>query len=118
MSIRFCEENKTFYLAGKEYSYIFRVNDEGYLEHLYYGKRLSEENLSWMFEKMHCSFSPCYMEWKEISLNVIPQEFATYGRGDYRIPSVLIKARNGSRITRPVILLVLVLLFLKVIGVL
>ena len=99
MSIRFCEQNKTFYLAGKEYSYIFRVNDEGYLEHLYYGKRLSEENLSWMFEKMHCSFSPCYMEWKEISLNVIPQEFATYGRGDYRIPSVLIKAHNGSRIT-------------------
>ena len=36
MSIRFCEQNKTFYLAGKEYSYIFRVNNEGYLEHLYY----------------------------------------------------------------------------------
>jgi alpha-galactosidase len=99
MSIRFCEQNKIFYLTGKECSYFFRINNEGYLEHLYYGKRLSEENLSWMFEKMHCSFSPCYMEWKDISLNVVPQEFAICGRGDYRIPSVLVKMQNGSRIT-------------------
>jgi alpha-galactosidase len=99
MSIRFCEQNKTFYLTGKKCSYFFRVNEEGYLEHLYYGKSLSEENLSYLFQGMHSSFSPCYMEWKTISLNVVPQEFPIYGRGDYRVPSVLAKLQNGSRIT-------------------
>lgn len=52
MSIRFNNENKSFYLTGKACSYIFRVNDEGYLEHLYYGKRVSEENLSYLFDGM------------------------------------------------------------------
>ena len=99
MSIRFCEQNKTFYLAGKECSYFFRVNEEGYLEHLYYGKSLSEENLSYLFEGIHSAFSPSYMEWKLACLNVIPQEFPIYGRGDYRVPSVIVKMQNGSRIT-------------------
>ena len=40
MSIRFDDQNKTFYLTGKKCSYIFRVNDEGYLEHLYYGSKI------------------------------------------------------------------------------
>ncbi len=99
MSIRFCEQNKTFYLTGKECSYIFRVNEERYLEHLYYGKRISRENLSWLFENMHSAFSPSYLDWKTVCLNVIPQEFPIYGRGDYRVPSVIIKMQNGSRIT-------------------
>lgn len=99
MSIRFCEQNKIFYLSGKEVSYIFRINAEGYLEHLYYGEKLSEENISYIFEDMTSSFSPSYMEWKNACLHVIPQEFAIYGRGDYRVPSVLIKMQNGSRIT-------------------
>ena len=99
MSVRFCEENKTFYLTGKKCSYFFRVNEEGYLEHLYYGKSLSEETLSYLFEGMTSSFSPSYMEWKNAFLHVIPQEYAICGRGDYRVPSVLIKLQNGSRIT-------------------
>ena len=99
MSIRFDNQNKTFYLTGKESSYIFCINDEGYLEHLYYGKRLSEESLTYLFDGVINDFSPSYLEWKNACLNVIPQEYAIYGRGDYRIPSVLVKMQNGSRIT-------------------
>ena len=99
MSIRFDNQNKIFYLSGKECAYIFRVNSEGYLEHLYYGKALTEENLTYLFDGVANDFSPSYLEWKNACLNVIPQEYAIYGRGDYRIPSVLIKMQNGSRIT-------------------
>ena len=99
MSIRFDDQNKTFYLSGKECSYIFRVNDEGYLEHLYYGKGLSEESLTYLFDGLNNNFSPSYMDWKNSCLNAIPQEYAIFGRGDYRTPSVLIKIQNGSRIT-------------------
>ena len=99
MSIRFDNQNKTFYLSGKECSYIFRINGEGYLEHLYYGKFLSEENLTYLFDGVVNEFSPSYLAWKNMCLNVIPQEYAIYGRGDYRIPSILIKIQNGSRIT-------------------
>ena len=99
MSIRFDDQNKTFYLSGKECSYIFRINDEGYLEHLYYGKRLSEESLTYLFDGVNNNFSPSYMDWKNSCLNALPQEYAIFGRGDYRTPSVLIKMQNGSRIT-------------------
>lgn len=97
--IGFNEKDKTFYLEGKAYSYIFRINEEGYLEHLYFGKRISQKNLDYLFDGIINDFSPSYLAEKNACLNVIPQEYSIYGRGDYRVPSVLIRLPDGSRIT-------------------
>ncbi len=97
--IRYNQENKTFYLFGKDCSYIFGVNDEGCLVHLYYGKKIADADLYYLFDNMEEINAVNCMEKKKDSLNTLPQEFSIYGRGDYRIPSVLIKMKNGSRIT-------------------
>ena len=38
MSIRYCDECRTFFLSGKRFSYFMRVTPEGYLYHAYYGE--------------------------------------------------------------------------------
>ena len=45
MSIKFCENTKTFYLNGKGMTYAFFINEFGYAEHLYFGKTVSCDDL-------------------------------------------------------------------------
>ena len=99
MSIRYQEETKTFYLHGDTFSYAFFVNDSGYLVHLYYGRKISEEDIRYVFDGMVGTHAPVYTNDKRESLNVLPQEFSIYGRGDYRIPSILVKTENGNRVS-------------------
>ena len=99
MSIQLNKKKKIFYLTGEKCSYIFCVNEDGYLVHLYYGKRIAEEDICYLFDGMESATGLTYCEGKSTSLNVIPQELSIYGRGDYRMPSILIKKGNGSRIT-------------------
>ena len=99
MSIRFNAENKTFYLSGKGFSYVFGINEGGYTVHFYYGRPISDTDFSYLYEGLLTAFSPSYLDDRFASLNCLPQEFALYGRGDYRVPSILIKNQNGSRVT-------------------
>ena len=39
MAIYFNEQEKTFHLEGKDYSYIMGVAYDRFLSHLYYGKK-------------------------------------------------------------------------------
>ncbi len=38
MSITFVEKRKTVYLESKQTSYVFNIDDIGFLQHLYCGK--------------------------------------------------------------------------------
>ena len=46
MAIFFEQESQTFYLESKNVTYAFRVAPFGILQHLYYGKRIPREDLS------------------------------------------------------------------------
>ena len=43
MSIVFHKETRTFHLYNDSISYIFRVMENDQLEHLYYGRKISDE---------------------------------------------------------------------------
>ena len=45
MSIYFDKETKTFYLEGKSTTYAFFINNFGYAEHLYFGKKIPHDDL-------------------------------------------------------------------------
>ena len=45
MSIHFDNATKTFYLDGKNVTYAFFINNYGYAEHLYFGKRIGHDLL-------------------------------------------------------------------------
>lgn len=101
MSIKFCENTKTFYLDGKGLTYAFYINDFGYAEHLYFGKTVAHDDLR---------FTRAYgMVSREATMPGIDnghanyQSFAAeasfYGTGDYREPSVEVLNPNGDRLT-------------------
>lgn len=84
MAIIFKEKEKQFHLTTKNTSYIIGVLDAGYLAHLYYGKRIR-------------NYQIFNQELKEnYNLDVIPQEFAAFGTGDFRTPSYEIQLENGT----------------------
>ncbi len=83
--IYFNEDIKTFYLESKNVTYAFCVNQYGFLQHLYYGKRIEREDLNYtvyLVDRGHgsnISGAP-----RNHSLNVYANECPTYGRSDYR----------------------------------
>ncbi len=87
--IRF--DNGLFYIETENTSYIFSIEDTGYPEHVYYGRRLKnpEASLAGMREK-HLKAprlsTLCSREYGEFTLNDTLLEFSTEGKGDYRTP--------------------------------
>lgn len=96
--IYFDERTKTFYLESKNVTYSFCVNKYGFLQHLYYGKRIEREDLEYTVycvDRGHGSNiagAPRYH-----SLNVFANECPIYGRSDYR-ESMLAFNFNGVRV--------------------
>lgn len=99
MAIHFNERFNTFYLSGKDFSYVFRIGEGGYLHHLYFGDRISERNIGYLSEGLRAEFSPMFdAENSSDSLDLIPQEYPVYGRGDYREPAVMVTGYDGGKV--------------------
>lgn len=84
MSIIFNEKSKILHLFNDKTSYVMQILDAGYLAHRYYGKRVNDYRL----------INSSKVE--ETNLDVIPQEFAAFGTGDFRAPSYEVVLENGS----------------------
>ncbi len=78
-------ENNYFYLEGKDISYIFRIDNNGYLIHCYFGKKIKAYPTQIVPERFYCWHS-----WGEdgVKLDEIAQEVPTYGHTDLRRPMV------------------------------
>ena len=99
MAIHYNEQFKTFYLSGKDFSYVFRIGDGGYLHHLYFGDRISERDIGYLSEGRRAEFSPLFdVDTSSDSLDLVPQEYPIFGRGDYREPAVMITGFDGGKI--------------------
>ena len=97
--ISYCEKTGFFYLNTPSTEYVIRILPDGTVSHVYYGGRLSSEELSYynLFRKR--AFSPmCNMGTLVSSPDCIPQEYPTFGRGDYRLPALEIEAADGRRV--------------------
>ena len=96
--IYFDENLKSFYLESKNVTYAFCVNEYGFLQHLYYGKRIDREDLSRavrLVDRGHGSNIAGAR--RDQSLNIYGNECPIYGRSDYR-ESMLAFNFNGVRV--------------------
>ena len=86
MSIVFHKETRTFHLYNDSISYIFRVMENDQLEHLYYGRKISDEQSYDIYheETMRALMSVCVPEPGLLSMQYTKQEYPVYGTGDYR----------------------------------
>lgn len=101
MVIQFLQEGSVFHLQSKNTSYVMKVTKQGYLAHLYWGRKVTGLGLERLLEfKGRASFSPTPdMEQLDLSLDTLPQEYPSYGGSDFRSPAVQVQQADGSTVT-------------------
>lgn len=97
--ILFNKGNNTFYLETEKTSYIMRILDNNCLYHCYYGNKIACDDMGYynLFHSVGFSQNGP-VEGKEASIDVLPQECPTRGRGDYRTPAVVVKNELGRTV--------------------
>ena len=83
--------NNLFFLSTRHTSYAFRVDRYLHLEHLYYGKKIrisQAERYAFPYTNAWGN-AVDYNDNDELSsLDPLPQEYGTYGKGDYKEASI------------------------------
>lgn len=100
MGIIFDARQRVFHLQGKDTSYCLQIVRDGYLAHLYWGRKIKEYQASDPIRYVNRSFSPNPVpEDRTFSLDTLPQEYPAYGNTDFRTPAFQLQLENGSTIT-------------------
>lgn len=102
MGILFDSNRKIFHLQARNTSYVMEIARDGYLLHLYWGRKVKEYRHSNFLQLMDRGFSGNPYQHKEdrtFSLDTLPLEYPQYGNSDFRKPSYQIQLENGSTIT-------------------
>lgn len=103
MSIVYDQQKNLLTLTTKNSAYQMQIYQLGYLCHLYYGRRTGLQDMSYQYYDFDYAFSgnpaECRKE-RTFSLDIIPQEYTSFGVGDYRINSVAVINADGSRAAR------------------
>lgn len=98
MSIVFSEKDKVFSLHTKKSTYQMKVDQYGFLLHLYYGRK-SRGCMDYLLHYADRGFSGNPYEAGEnrtYSMDALPQELPCQGTGDFRSSAVAIKNSDGS----------------------
>ncbi len=86
-----------FILSGKNYSYAMFVNRTGYLQHLYYGKKIGESDLAFLIKTQGEKLSPNPEDINaDMLTDCMPSECGFFGRGDFRSATVIAEREDGS----------------------
>lgn len=86
-----------FILSGKNYSYAIFVNRAGYLQHLYYGKKIGESDLAFLIKTQGEKLSPNPEDINaDMLTDCMPSECGFFGRGDFRSATVIAEREDGS----------------------
>ena len=99
MSINYLEQTGIITIETSHTMYQMSVDENGFLRHLYYGKRFPLDDMSYLYPGYDraCAGSPdeTYPS-RMISFNFLPQEYTSYGIGDFRINSLAVRNADGS----------------------
>ena len=98
MALHFQKEKRLFTLQTAHTTYQMKVDDFGFLLHLYYGgKTKGDMNYLLTFYDRGFSGNPNDVEGdRTYSLDTLPQEFPVMGTGDYRSSALIIQNGDGS----------------------
>ena len=90
---------KLFTLHTAHSTYQMKVDAYGFLLHTYYGSRVENTDMSYTIQCIDRGFSGNPYDAgldRTYSLDVLPQEYSTFGEGDYRIPALQVVNADGS----------------------
>lgn len=99
--IKYYKDKKLFFIGGKGYSYIMYVNGYGFLQHLYYGKAIKEQDAEYLIKTYGEKLEPQPDSGDfEMQTCDMPCEYSAFGRGDYHEPGIIIEREDGSVMSR------------------
>lgn len=99
MSIQVNASNRLFHLQTKHTSYVFHIIEDGSLGQLYYGPKIpfKDDYANLNTREEHDCTNTRTDEDVEFQAELLKQEYAGLGKGDYRYPAFQITYPNGSR---------------------
>lgn len=101
MSIYYDNSNRVFHLRSNNSSYIIQIVKGEVPAHLYWGPKLGANQFQPSLDLVErCSFNPSFLlEDKAYSLDTLPNEFPSYGNGDFREPALEVHLQDGTTVT-------------------
>ena len=103
MSIVYDQQQKLLTLTTANTGYQMQIDELGFLRHLFYGSKTGTQNMAYQILEHDYAFSGNPVEFRKErtnSLDIIPQEFTSFGVGDFRVNSVAVVNPDGSRAAR------------------
>ena len=97
MNIKFDEQNRVFQLDTENTSYLIGIADqEGFIGHIYYGKKISDSNVAYLMRTEENPLVPSKNNRDRSSFfDTFPMEFPGCNTGDYRESAIEVKDVNG-----------------------
>lgn len=100
MGVNYNERNKSFHLQTKHTSYLIHVFEERFPAHVYWGKKLKDTGVVASLRHERRNYSPkMNVGSRDIFLEVLPQEYPSYGISDFREPAFQVQHGDGSTIS-------------------
>jgi len=99
MAIQYNEQAKSFQLDTKAASYVIGIADaEGFVGHAYFGKKLGEDDVTYLMRAGEHPFTPESNSRDRLSfLDCFPMEYPTGGVGDFRESAIVVRSSGGHR---------------------
>ncbi|MBR4096468.1 MAG: alpha-galactosidase [Oscillospiraceae bacterium] len=99
-NISYAEDIVLFKLDAKDTSYVFGATDDGYLIHAYYGKKIEDEDLTYL---LRLTENPWTLKTnardKGTFMDAHAFEYPCHGTGDYREPCLMVMDDEGMTTT-------------------
>lgn len=97
MAITYYEATDTFKLDTPASTYMIRVVDEErFIGHVYYGRKVPDEDLSYRLRINEPPFTPSVNNRDRVSfLDTFPMEYPTHGLGDFREDCLAVQTNGG-----------------------
>lgn len=97
MQISYNEKNRVFKIDTEHTSYcIGIVDEENFVGHIYYGRKLPDDNLSYLMRTMEPPFVPSENNRDRCSfLDSFPMEYTGHGLGDCREGTLTVRTLGG-----------------------
>ena len=99
-NISYAEDIVLFKLDAKNTSYVFGATDDGYLIHAYYGKKIEDEDLTYL---LRLTENPWTLKTnardKGTFMDAHAFEYPCHGTGDYREPCLMVMDDEGMTTT-------------------
>lgn len=98
MAITYQEKDKIISLQTENSTYQMKISEYGHLLHVYYGGK-ADGNMDYLVTYYDRGFSGNPYETgsdRTYSLDVLPQEFSSFGNGDYRKSAFIVQNSDGT----------------------